>query len=86
MLTLRNICINTIRNELPIKVLRVGCATWFFNILFQCWLKRSPIPVTYSVPCQSYEDYCIFSYPEYSETRKQIEARIIDPSHCLTNL
>ena len=86
MLPLRNICINNIKNELPIKVLRVACATWFFDILFQCWLKQSPVPVTYTVPCESHEDYCIFSYPEYSETRKQIEHRIIDPSHCLTNL
>ena len=39
MLPLHNICINNIKNELPIKVLRVACATWFFDILFQHWLK-----------------------------------------------
>ena len=49
-------------------------------------MEKSPIPVTYPVPCDDYEDYCVFSYPEYNYKQQQVEPKIIDPSHCLTNL
>ena len=31
-------------------------------------------------------DFDCFSYPEFCESRNQVEARTIDPSHILTNL
>ena len=39
----------------------------------------------YLLPVEN-TSFDVFSYPEYSKTRHQIEPRIIDPSHVLTNL
>ena len=48
-------------------------------------MNNSPVPVTVELPVPPYE-FDIFSYPDISNTRSQVESRVIDPSHCLTNL
>ena len=48
-------------------------------------MDNSPIPITVELPTEPYE-FDIFSYPDISNRRSQVESRIIDPSHCLTNL
>ena len=85
MKTLREICWEEIDINLPINVLRVGCAEWIFNMCFPKWLRKSPVPVQYEVP-SDYDEYNIFAYPEFSNTRNKVEPRVIDPSHCLTNM
>ena len=39
----------------------------------------------YEVP-SDYEKYHIFAYPEFECQRNKVEPRLIDPSHCLTNM
>ena len=86
MYLLKVLCHMKVRNELPLNVLKVACAEWLFELLFPKWLEKSPVPVVYDIPSNYHDDYQIYSYPEYSTKRHQIEPRIIDPSHCLTNL
>ena len=86
MLPLRVMCHIKIKNEVPLNVIKVGCAEWLFDLLLPKWLERSPVPVVYKVPSNYHSDYSIFSYPEYNRHRSQIEPRVIDPSHILTNL
>ena len=86
MLPLRVMCHIKLKNEVPLNVVKVACAEWLFDLLLPKWLERSPVPVVYSIPSTYQDDYSIFSYPEYNSYRSQIEPRIIDPSHILTNL
>ena len=85
MMSLRNLCKKEINRTIPVNVLRVTVAQWLFKIQLPRWMDHSPVPVTYKIPVEPHE-IDIFSYPEYNAKRKQIESRIIDPSHCLTNL
>ena len=48
-------------------------------------MDNSPVPITVELPIEPYE-FDIFSYPDILNRRSQVESRIIDPSHCLTNL
>ena len=48
-------------------------------------MDRSPVPTSYEIPIEP-SSFDVFSYPEYNLKRQQIEPRIIDPSHVLTNL
>ena len=86
MYPLKVLCHMKVRNELPLNVLKVTCAEWLFELLFPKWLDKSPVPVVYEIPSNYHDDYQIYSYPEYNTKHQQIEPRIIDPSHCLTNL
>ena len=86
MYPLKVLCYMKVRNELPLNVLKVACAEWLFELLFPKWLNKRPVPVVYEIPSNYHDDYQIYSYPEYSTKCQQIEPRIIDPSHCLTNL
>ena len=85
MKTLHEICWDEIMINVPINVLRVASAEWTFNICFPKWLRKSPVPIQYEVPCD-YDEYNIFAYPEVNVHRNEIEPRLIDPSHCLTNM
>ena len=84
-MSLRILCKNEIHRTIPVNVLRVTVAQWLFKIQLSRWMDHSPVPVTYNIPVSPHE-IDIFSYPENNTKRKQIESRIIDPSHCLTNL
>ena len=85
MKTLRKLCWDEIHINVPVNVLQVAGAEWLFNLCFPKWLRRSPVPVRYEVPC-NYDGYNIFAYPELDLQRNKIEPRSIDPSHCLTNM
>ena len=85
MKTLREICWDEIDTNVPTNVLRVAGAKWIFAMCFQKWLGCSPVAVQYKVPSE-YEKYNIFAYPEFNRERKKVEPRLIDPSHCLTNM
>ena len=58
---------------------------WILRYDVSDWLNNSPVPVTAELPIPPYE-FDIFSYPDISTSRSQVENRVIDPSHCLTNL
>ena len=49
------------------------------------WESRSPIPVNIRIPFL-HDGHIIFSYPEVSSERKQIEMRTFDYTHILNNL
>ena len=85
MKSLRQFCWDQIEMNVPITVVRVAAAQWLFRMVYPKWLERSSVPVRYDVPCD-YHEYNIFAYPEFHSGRQQIEPRIIDPSHCLTNM
>ena len=65
--------------------MRVGLASWKINVDLDEWLNNSPVPITVEIPVAPYT-FDIFSYPDICESRSQVKSRIIDPSHCLTNL
>ena len=48
-------------------------------------MNNSPLPITLGLPVHPYE-FDIFSYPDISERRSQVESRLINPSYCLTNI
>ena len=83
--TLKNLCEFEVKRSVPKDVMRVGLASWKFKLDLDKWLNNSPVPITLDIPVASYT-FDIFSYPNISECRSQVESRIIDPSHCLTNL
>ena len=60
-------------------------ASWKFKLDLGKWLNNSPVPITLDIPVAPYT-FDIFSYPDISEFRSQVESQIIYPSHCLTNL
>ena len=63
----------------------MGLAHWKFNLDLNKWLDSSPVPVTMKIPIAPYT-FDLFSFPDISLSRSLVESRIIDPSHCLTNL
>ena len=83
--SLSNLCQFEIKRSVPEDVIRVGLAAWKFNIDLNIWLNNSPVGITLDMPVAPYT-FDIFSYPDISEVRSQVESRIIDPSHCLMNL
>ena len=85
LMTLRKLCENEIKRSIPENVIRVGLAHWQFKIDLDKWLDNSPVSISYKLPVKPYS-FDIFSYPDISDSRSQVESRIIDPSHCLTNL
>ena len=58
---------------------------WTLRYDLEDWLNSSPVPVTLQIPVEPHE-FDIFSYPRILTSRSQVESRVIDPSHCLTNL
>ena len=85
MRSLAALCQDEVLCSVPDDVIRVGLSLWTLRYDLQDWLNNSPVPVTVELPVPPYE-FDIFSYPDISNTRSQVESRVIDPSHCLTNL
>ena len=83
--SLAALCELEIKRSVPENVIRVGLAHWKFNVDLNKWLDNSPVPITMKVPVEPYT-FDLFSYPDISLSRSLVESRIIDPSHCLTNL
>ena len=75
MKTLCEICWDEINTNVPVNILRVAGAEWLFNMCFPKWLRRSPVPVQYEVPCD-YDEYNIFAYPEL-----EMQCNKIEPSY-----
>ena len=73
------------KNFVPTSVLRVALATFDFWIKLLLWMDKSTVPITYEIPVEPHT-FDVFSYPEFSVKRQQLEPRVIDPSHVLTNL
>ena len=70
---------------IPEDIIRVGLALWTLRYDINDWLNNSSVPVTVELPIPPHK-FDIFSYPDLSTDRSQIESRVIDPSHCLMNL
>ena len=85
MQTLASICRDEVVRSVPEDVMWVGLALWTLRYDIQDWLNKSPVPITFDLPVPPHE-FDIFSYPDMSIARSQVESKIIDPSHCLTNL
>ena len=85
MPTLSAICRQEVIRSVPEDVMRVGLALWTLRYDLKDWLNSSPVPVTIEISVDPHE-FDIFSYPEILTSRSQVESRVIDPSHCLTNL
>ena len=85
MHTLSQICRDAVVRSVPEDVIRVGLALWKLRYDLNDWLNNSPVPVTLDLPIPPYE-FDIFSYPDISTLCSQVESKVIDPSHCLTNL
>ena len=85
MPTLSAISRNAVERCIPEDVIRVGLSLWTLRYDINDWLNNSPVPVTVELPIPPHE-FNIFSYPDLSTDRSQIESHVIDPSHYLTNL
>ena len=85
MESLKKLCQFEVKRSVPEDVMRVGLASWKFNVDLDEWLNNSPVQITVEIPVVPYT-FDIFSYPDICESRSQVKSRIIDPSHCLTNL
>ena len=83
--TLQHLYVMEIKRSVPEDVIRVTLANRKFNNDLQQWLDNSPVPISFELPIAPFS-FDIFSYPDISQHRSQVESRIIDPSHCLTNL
>ena len=82
---LKKLCLEEIRVNVPLTVVQQVLQYWEYLICLPNWLCLSPVPMTIEIPRQMVDFDC-FSYPEFCETRNQVEARTIDPKHILTNL
>ena len=86
MKSLQELATDELKRSVPVEVLRVAAAQFHFCIVLPLWLEdKCPLPISYEIPFEPHT-FDVFSYPEYNVTCQQVEARIIDPSHVLTNL
>ena len=85
MKTLQELASDEIKLSVPVEVLRVALAQFDFRIILPFWTERCPLPISYEIPIEPHS-FEVFSYPEFNVRRQQLEPRIIDPSHILTNL
>ena len=79
---LKKLCLEEIRVNVPLTVVQQALQCWEYLICLPIWLCLSPVPMTIEIPGQMVDFDC-FSYPEFCESRNQVEARTIDPSHIL---
>ena len=85
MPTLSAISRNAVERCIPEDVIRVRLSLRTLRYDINDWLNNSPVPITVELPILPHK-FDIFSYPNLSTDRSQIEIRVINPSHCLTNL
>ena len=48
-------------------------------------MEQCPLQISYEIPIEP-NTFDVFSYPEFNVRGQQLEPRLIDPSHFLTNL
>ena len=85
MKALLQLALDEAKNFVPTDVLRVALATFEFRIKLPLWMDKCPVAISYPIPVEPHH-FDVFSYPEFNVKRQQLEPRIIDPSHILTNL
>ena len=85
MKPLLELALDEAKHFVPSDVLRVALATFEFRIKLPLWMDKSSVPISYAIPVEPH-NFDVFSYPEFNLKRQQLEPRIIDPSHVLTNL
>ena len=85
LLSLKDLAVQKLKESVPTDVLKVALASFDFAIKLPLWMDKCPLQMSYNIPLES-SNFDIFFYPEYCATRQQIEPRVIDPSHILTNL
>ena len=85
LLSLKDLAVQKLKESVPTDVLKVALASFDFAIKLPLWMDKCPLQMSYNIPLES-SNFDVFSYPEYCATRQQIEPRVIDPSHILTNL
>ena len=85
MKSLVQLTVEEAKRSVPSDVIRVALASFDFAVKLPLWLDKCPLQMSYLLPVEN-TSFDVFSYPEYSKTRHQIEPRIIDPSHVLTNM
>ena len=85
MKTLLELCLEEAKNFIPTIVLLVVLVSFEFKIKLPLWMDKCPVPITYDIPIEPHT-FDVFSYPEFNVKRQQLEPRLIDPSHVLTNL
>ena len=85
MKSLQELASDEIKMSVPVDVLRVALAEFEFRIILPLWMERCPLQISYEIPIEPHT-FDVFSYPEFNVRRQQLEPRLIDPSHVLTNL
>ena len=70
--TLKKLWEFEVKRSVPEDVMRVGLASWKFNLDLDEWLNNSPVLITLQIPVAPYT-FDIFSYPDISEFRSQVE-------------
>ena len=85
MKSLQELATDEIKMCIPVDVLRVALAQFDFRLMLPIWTERCPLPISYEIPIEPHS-FEVFSYPEFNVRRQQLEPRLIDPSHILTNL
>ena len=85
LLSLKDLAVQKLKESVPTDVLKVPLASFDFAIKLPLWMDKCPLQMSYNIPLES-SNFDVFSYPEYCATKQQIEPRVIDPSHILTNL
>lgn len=85
MAALTVLCTTVLKKCVPNAVLQVSMASWKFNRGLGKWLNKSTVPMTCKIPVIPFE-FDMFSYPELCTESDKAMARLIDPSHLLTNL
>lgn len=84
--SLFHMCRKVIQSEnYPTKSLQSSYANVLHIYNKRKWIEDCKVPMKYPVPFRDTEIE-IFSYPEYSEKRKQLEPRTYDVTHILTNM
>ena len=85
MKSLVDLTLDELKSSVPVEVLRVALSQFDFRMKLPLWMDKCPLPICYEIPIEP-GTFDVFSYPEFNVRRQQLEPRIIDPSHVLTNL
>ena len=74
----------------PTVCLQVSYANALHKAAKSKWMQEAKILLTVTIPRKLVQkppaEFQMFCFPEYSEKREQLEPRILDYSHILTNM
>lgn len=90
--SLKTLCAQVVMEEsssttakFPVQFLRASLATALHEKNLVLWEKRSKVTTSFVVPPYNYH-HDLFATPDYNEERDQIECKLLDSSHMLSNL